>query len=358
MALDMSERARYSQQIKLSEIGLAGQIKLKQARVLCIGAGGLASSLLLYLAAAGVGTIGIVDDDKIELSNLQRQILYNTNHIGSKKIEVASQVIADLNPELDILSYPVRLNTTNAQELISLYDIVVDCSDNFATRYIVNDICYSLNKPFVFASIFQFKGQCSLFTGNRGPCYRCLFPMHSVSTILPDCSEGGVLGVLPGILGVIQATEALKYLLNLGELLTGRLLTVNILTMQFREFKISRDPECQVCQSDDQKKVAYGAANDIISVEELRKQLEKDNNLTLLDVRSLEEREEYHIGGEIIPLPELASRLAELNPLDNIVVYCHLGQRSLYAVELLKKAKFHSVKSLAGGLKAWQNQSF
>lgn len=351
MSVAPDELARYAHQIKLSEIGLEGQMILKNTRVLCVGAGGLASPLLLYLAAAGVGTIGIVDDDKVEVSNLQRQILYTTENIGTKKISNAKQHLTALNPHINVTMHDTRLHSTNAEDLIAQYDIVADCSDNFATRYLINDTCFQLNKPFVFASIYQFSGQCALFSRKHKMCFRCLFPALPKSQELPNCDLGGVLGVLPGLLGTIQATEILKYVLNIGESLLGRLLYIDILKMSFTTFTLSPNPECELCH--------HGIANDSpdeISVYELQKKLDAEENIFLLDVRTAEEHCLYNIGGTLIPLDQLLERLHELNRHDDIVVYCHLGQRSLSAALLLKKANFHSVRSLAGGLKSWQNQ--
>ncbi len=245
MSLTPDEINRYSQQLKLEHIGLEGQLKLKNSRVLCIGAGGLGSSLLFYLTAAGIGKIGIVDHDVVELSNLHRQILYQDSQLGQKKSAVAKQQLSALNPHIDIHAYSEKFNLQNANELINQYDIIADCSDNFATRYLINDICYYLNKPYAFASVSQFEGQCSLFLGKHSPCFRCLFP--STSTMTPNCSEGGILGVLPGLLGIIQATEIMKYTLNLGNTLAGHLLTIDALNMQFRKFQFTQNTECSLC---------------------------------------------------------------------------------------------------------------
>jgi len=244
MTLTPAEMNRYSQQLNLDQIGLDGQLKLKNARVLCIGAGGLGSALLFYLGAAGVGHIGIMDDDVIELSNLHRQILYQTSQLGQKKVFMAHQQLSALNPDIDIALHTDKLNLNNAHELINQYDIIADCSDNFATHYLINDVCFHLNKPYAFASIAQFEGQCSLFLGKQGPCYRCLFPFKSS---IPDCSAAGVLGVLPGLFGVIQATEIIKWILKTGEPLAGRWLVGDLLKMQFRQFYFIQNPECTLC---------------------------------------------------------------------------------------------------------------
>ena len=251
--LTTDELNRYSQQVLLDPIGLAGQLKLKNARVLCIGAGGLGSSLLLYLTAAGVGTIGIVDDDHVELSNLQRQILYQQAHLGHPKALVAKQQLLALNPSVIINSYPEKFNALNAESIASSYDIIADCSDNFSTRYLVNDIAFSLDKPYVFASVEKFTGQCAIFLGQKSACFRCLFPVIPPAELFPPCASGGVLGVLPGLLGTLQATEILKWLLKLDECLSGNLLTINLLTMQFEKLRFQKNTACVLCA---QQKVA------------------------------------------------------------------------------------------------------
>jgi len=247
MMLTPDEFTRYSQQLKLDHIGLEGQLNLKKASVLCIGAGGLGSSVLLHLASAGIGTIGIIDNDAVELSNLQRQILYMTSHIGFKKATIAKQQLAALNPSIDIHAYTERFNINNASELIKQYDIIADCSDNFATRYLINDVCYYHNKPYVYAGVHQFKGQCSLFQGQKTPCFRCLYSSIPMQYSVPNCSDGGVLGVLPGLLGVIQATEIIKWLLTIGHSLAGHLLSIDSLDMQFLTYKIIQNTECALC---------------------------------------------------------------------------------------------------------------
>lgn len=351
MLLGTDELARYAQQIKLPLIGIDGQTKLRKARVLCVGAGGLASPLLLYLAAAGVGFLGIIDDDRVEVSNLQRQILYNTNDIGKMKATQAQQTLSTLNPHVDITIYPYRMTHSNAEEIISKYDIIADCSDNFTTRYLINDACFRANKPVVFASIHQFRGQCSTIYPHQG-CFRCLFPNIPEVEALPRCDVGGVLGVLPGLLGTIQATEVLKYIIGMGELLIGRFLSIDVLSLQWSEFSWSKNPDCELCVHDRIKHVC-----EEISVAELKDRMQGSTPPFLLDVRTSKEHAIFNIGGMLIPLQELPERLHELNSQAEIVVYCHLGQRSLHAIELLKKAHFSHVRSLAGGLKAWQNQS-
>lgn len=357
--LSTEEINRYAQQIKLEKIGLAGQRTLKNARVLCIGAGGLASPLLLYLAAAGMGSLGILDDDRVELSNLQRQVLYQHAHQGHKKVHIAAQQIKALNPEVQVTIYDQRLHAENAKEIIAQYDIVADCTDNFAARYLINDVCFLLGIPFVSASVSQFEGQCTLFLGKQGPCYRCLFPA-SPSTPSQNCSEGGVLGVLPGMLGVIQATEIMKYLLKIGQVLSGRLLLLNLLHMQFRALEYTQDPACAVCASPDSSHSLLlppqetSPMDDEISLQALHQRITAKEAFFLLDVRTTEEHQSYNIGGVLIPLSELPARVTELDSRLDIIVYCRSGGRSLQAVEWLKAAGFQSVHSLAGGMMAVQ----
>jgi molybdopterin/thiamine biosynthesis adenylyltransferase/rhodanese-related sulfurtransferase len=345
---------RYAQQIKLTHIGVLGQKKLKKARVLCVGAGGLASPLLLYLAGSGIGTLGIMDGDTVESSNLQRQVLYQHQHLGHKKVEIAEQQIKALNPHVNTITYNQQLNPKNAAGIIAQYDVIADCTDNFSTRYLINDVCFSLDKPFVSASVSEFEGQCTVFLGKRSPCYRCLFPASSIIKALPNCSESGVLGVLPGILGIIQATEVIKLILNIGRGLSGRLLWLDILKTEFREIQYTQNPACELCAQkhvfdSPPKPEAYPMHNEISS-QELHQRLTNKEKLLLLDVRTQEERNSYNIGGVFIPLSELPQRLNELETDLEIVTYCRSGGRSLQAVELLKEAGFQSVKSLAGGV--------
>jgi adenylyltransferase/sulfurtransferase len=358
MSLTLDEMNRYAQQLKLDSIGLEGQLKLKNARVLCVGAGGLGSSLLLYLAAAGIGTIGIVDDEVIELSNLHRQILYQHSHIGNKKAIIAKQQLSLLNPSIDIYAYSERINLNNISELISQYDIVADCSDNFVTRYLINDACFYQNKPYVFASISEFTGQCSLFLGKQSPCFRCLFPYKPIMSTVLDCNAGGVLGVLPGLFGVIQATEIIKWILKLGDTLAGYLLVVDILKMQFRKFHLTQSPECLCCVL--QQPLAVVTQSETcsnghaISAKELCKKLEAQENILLLDVRTLKEHQTFNLGGILIPLAELSCRLVELDADQPIIVYCQSGKRSIQAVNVLMEANFNQVSYLQGGISAWQ----
>ncbi len=362
--MNSQELKRYSQHLKLKEIGIEGQEKLKSARVLCVGAGGLGSPLLLYLAAAGVGTIGIIDDDRIELSNLQRQILYDVHQLGSLKAEVASEKLKALNPDIELNIYTDRFTLENGSELIQQYDIVADCSDNFTTRYLINDLCFNLKKPFVSASISQFKGQLAFYSGQEGPCYRCLFPAPPESHLISSCEEEGVLGVLPGLLGTLQATEVLKYFLGIGDLLVGRFLVIDALEFSFREFQFSQNTDCEICsqeKSAEELFKQYFCCSEqelkpkMISVQELKAWLDRSSDCVLLDVRTLEEHQEFNLGGTWIPLKELPNRLKELDSNQTIVVYCRLGNRSLKAAQILMKAHFTSVQMLEGGVEAWKN---
>jgi adenylyltransferase/sulfurtransferase len=350
--LTLDEITRYSPQLKLENIGLDGQLKLKKARVLCVGAGGLGSSLLLYLASAGIGTIGIVDDDIVELSNLQRQVLYRKKHLGSKKSIVAIRELTALNPHIDFHTYAEKISSENAKKIIAQYDIVADCSDNFITRYLIHDQCHFLNKPYIYASVSQFEGQCSTFVGNENPCFRCLFPQ--IPNFIPDCDTAGVLGVLPGLLGIIQATEIIKWILEIGDLLVGRLLIFDILSMKNREFQFTKSPDCNLCASTNTK-IGVEMTNHI-SVKELQQRLQNNEDILLLDVRTPVEHQTYNIGGKLIPLNELPQRLSELDKNQTIVTYCQSGMRSLYATQLLLKENFKSVMNLEGGMVAWRRE--
>jgi len=349
--LTSDEINRYSAQLKLDQIGLNGQRHLKNARVLCVGAGGLGSPLLLYLAAAGVGTIGIIDADSVELSNLQRQILYQHRQVGQQKTLVAKKQLKKLNPYIKIITYNQRINQQNAKAIITEYDILADCTDNFPSKYLLHDHCFYLNKPYVFASVSQYAGQCSVFLGQQGPCLRCLFPKQP--SLMQDCSQTGVLGVLPGLFGIIQATEVIKLILKLGNLLVSRLLMIDILAMKFREYQITQNPDCECCVKNNFHRIKE-MPHHTISAQELQQRLTDQQDIFLLDVRSPEEHQHYNFGGTLIPLSELPHRLAELNPNQTIVVYCHSGVRSLHAVQLLLRAQFKSVMNLEGGVVAWR----
>lgn len=355
-SLSSNEMLRYSRQINLKEIGLSGQEKLKNARVLCVGLGGLGSPLLLYLAASGVGRLGLVDSDTVELSNLQRQVLYRQSQISYPKTASASAQILALNSNIQVDTYCEQLTENNVTQLISQYDIIADCSDSFYTNYLIHDVCYSQRKPYVYASVSQFQGYCSFFDG-KGPCLRCLFPTPDPE-FSPACNESGILGVVPGILGAIQATEVLKWILGVGQLLEKKLLIADLLKMTFREIQLSQNPDCSLCvHHQSLQKIHYPTksahclswVNHSITARDMRDLL-KNNGVTLVDVRSIEEHEVYNIGGKPIPLTELAERLTELNSSHLIILYCHSSQRSIQALNMLLGAGFTSVKYLIGGI--------
>jgi adenylyltransferase/sulfurtransferase len=368
--LSHAEVLRYSRHLLLPEVGLEGQRKLKAARVLTIGAGGLGSPLSLYLAAAGVGTIGVVDFDVVDLTNLQRQIVHGTSTLGHSKLESAKARLTDLNPNVNVIGHEARLSSENALDIIGQYDIVVDGTDNFPTRYLVNDACVLLDKPNVYGSIFRFEGQASLFYAKEGPCYRCLYSEPPPPGLVPSCAEGGVLGVLPGIIGSIQALETIKWIIGAGDSLVGRLVLFDALKLKFRELKLRKDPNCPICGEhptiheliDYQAFCGIGAEPDYqgveISVAELQREREaKGDDLVLVDVREPHEWEIAHIeGARLIPLSQLPDRLNELDGHAEIVTQCHHGSRSLKALEILKGAGFGKVRSLAGGIDAWAEQ--
>ncbi len=365
--LSHAEVLRYSRHLLLPEVGVEGQRKLKAARVLTIGAGGLGSPLSLYLAAAGVGTIGIVDFDVVDLTNLQRQIVHGTATLGTPKLESAKSRLTDLNPNVKVETHEARLTSENALDIIREYDIVVDGTDNFPTRYLVNDACVLLGKPNVYGSIFRFEGQASLFYAKEGPCYRCLYSEPPPPGLVPSCAEGGVLGVLPGIIGSIQALETIKWIIGAGDLLIGRLVLFDALRLRFRELKLRKDPDCPICGQnptiheliDYEAFCGIGAEPDYagleITAEELnREREEKGDELVLIDVREPHEWEIAHIeDARLIPLGQLPDRLGELDGHAEIVTHCHHGARSMKALEILKGAGFGKVRSLAGGIDAW-----
>ncbi len=368
---NQEELIRYSRHFTLPQIGLIGQKKLKSARVLCIGAGGLGSPLLLYLTAAGIGTLGIVDDDLIDLSNLQRQVLYSSNQLNTGKVRSAKARLEALNPHVNIVLHETRLTKDNALEIINQYDIVADGTDNFATRYLVNDACFHLKKPNVYASIFQFEGRCSVFTANDGPCYRCLYDAPPPAGLVPNCAEGGVLGVLPGIMGTLQATEVIKLILGIGSPLIGRLLMFDALAMCFNEFAATKNPQCRLCihhQSFDSlpnyetETCSYSnqkVNQDIIkniTVQDLQNLRLEGADFQLLDVREPYEYEICNLGGSLIPLSELSNRLNEIDKSKPVIVHCKVGGRSMQAAKLLQNAGFHSVANLTGGILAWAKE--
>ena len=369
--LSHEELLRYSRHLTLPDVGLAGQAKLKDARVLLIGAGGLGSPAALYLAAAGIGTIGLVDFDLVDRSNLQRQILHGTSGIGTPKTDSARARLQDVNPHVTIETFAERLSSANALEIVRDFDIVIDGSDNFPTRYLVNDACVLLGKPNVYGAVFRFDGQVSVFDATRGPCYRCLYAEPPPPDLVPSCAEGGVLGVLPGIIGSLQALEAMKLIVGFGESLIGRLVLFDGRRMQFRELALEKDPDCPVCGEnptvttliDYEAFCGVGAGSPEsgdgveISARDLQHERARKPNLLLIDVREPLEAEIAHIdGARNIPLRDLPARLAELPGHGAIVTLCHHGPRSLKAREILKGAGFGNVRSLAGGIDAWSRE--
>ena len=367
--LSHEELLRYSRHLTLPDVGLDGQAKLQGARVALIGAGGLGSPAALYLAAAGVGTLGLVDFDLVDRSNLQRQILHGTAAIGTPKIDSARERLGDVNPHVQVETFGQKLTSGNALEILREFDIVVDGSDNFPTRYLVNDACVLLGKPDVYGSVFRFDGQVSVFHANEGPCYRCLYAEPPPPDLVPSCADGGVLGVLPGIIGSLQALEAIKLIVGFGESLIGRLVLFDGRRLQFRELALQKDPDCPVCGEHPTvtELIDYeafcgaggsglGAGAEITALE-LERERARRPDLVLVDVREPREAEIAHIAGaRLIPLRELPGRLAELSGHGEIVTLCHHGPRSLKAREILRGAGFASVRSLAGGIDAWSRE--
>lgn len=365
--LSHPELLRYARHLTLPNVGVEGQRRLKAARVLLVGAGGLGSPAALYLAAAGVGVLGLVEFDRVDVTNLQRQILYGTGAIGTAKLAAASDRLRDLNPHVCVVPHETRLTSLNALELLGGYDIVVDGSDNFPTRYLVNDACVLLGKPLVYGSIFRFDGQASVFYAPEGPCYRCLFAEPPPPEQVPSCAEGGVLGVLPGIIGSIQALEAIKWILGAGASLLGRLLLFDALALRFRELQLRKDPDCALCgvhptitRLIDYEAFcgtgAVGVAGGLeISPPELQRAMQDQTQPpVLVDVREPWEHEIAHLeGARLIPLAVLAERLGELDGHAHIVTYCHHGARSVRAAEVLRGAGFARVRNLAGGIDGW-----
>jgi sulfur-carrier protein adenylyltransferase/sulfurtransferase len=370
--LSKEEILRYSRHLIMPEVGMDGQTKLKAAKVLCIGAGGLGSPLALYLAAAGVGTLGVVDFDVVDFSNLQRQIIHTTADVGRPKLDSAAEKIKAINPYVEVRPFETRLTSANALDLFRQFDIVVDGTDNFPTRYLVNDACVLTGKPNVYGSIFRFEGQVSVFATAAGPCYRCLYPEPPPPGLVPSCAEGGVLGILPGLVGVMQATEAIKLILGAGEPLIGRLLLVDALGMKFRELKLRKNPDCPVCGSNrtitelidynqfcgirgEEKPVGEAKVPEI-SVEELKRRLDAGEDLFVLDVREPHEYQICNLGGHLIPLNDLPKRVNELDSSREIVAHCKMGGRSAKAVDFLRQAGFTKVKNLTGGILAWADK--
>ena len=369
-SLSAQEVARYSRHLIMPEVGMDGQLKLKAASVLCIGAGGLGSPVAMYLAAAGVGRIGIVDFDVVDHSNLQRQVIHGTPDVGRPKLDSARDRLHAINPEVLVETHNVALSSENALQLLADYDIIVDGTDNFPTRYLVNDACVLLGKPNVYGSIFRFEGQASVFATKGGPCYRCLYPEPPPPGLVPSCAEGGVLGVLPGVVGTIQATEAVKLIIGVGEPLVNRFMIYDALAMRFRELKLQRDPECPVCGDNptvtelidyDQfcgitpaASAAEPSTGSDTTVEELKTLLDQTNGVFILDVREPQEFQICRIPtSTLIPLGDLPQRLVELEGRDDMVVHCKSGARSAKAVKLLHEAGFSKAKNLRGGILAW-----
>ena len=372
--LTTDDLSRYSRHLILPEVGMDGQRRLKAARVLCVGTGGLGSPLALYLAAAGIGTLGLVDFDVVDASNLQRQIIHSTKDIGRKKLDSAEEKLVALNPALNVVKHDTMLSSANALDIIKDYDIVADGTDNFPTRYLVNDACVLLGKPNVYGSIFRFEGQASVFATEKGPCYRCLYPEPPPPGLVPSCAEGGVLGILPGLVGVIQATEAIKLILGKGESLIGRLLLVDALNMRFRELKLRKNPECSVCganptvtklidyqqfcgimpESKQEKALKNGIPQ--ISVKDLKSRIDAGEDVFILDVREPYEYQIANIGGKLIPQNEVPQRLAEIDRDREIVVQCRSGQRSQRIAEFLQQSGYRKVTNLAGGILAWADE--
>lgn len=374
MELTAPEIARYSRHLLIPEVAMEGQKRLKAAKVLLIGAGGLGSPLGLYLAAAGVGHLGIVDFDVVEFSNLQRQVIHTTPDVGRRKTESAAAHLRAINPEIQIATYDTRISSANAMELIRPYDIVIDGTDNFPTRYLVNDACVLLGKANIYGSIYRFEGQVSVFAPPAGPCYRCLFAEPPPPGMVPSCAEGGVLGILPGVIGCMQATEAVKLILGIGEPLIGRLLLYDALEMNFREVRFQRDPQCplcgerptlhelidydQFCGVRGQEAPGAPLESDFeISVEEVKARIDRGDDFDILDVRNPEEWQICRLeGAKLIPLGELPARMQELDPSRELVVHCKGGARSAKAVELLRQAGFGDVKNLRGGISEWASK--
>jgi len=372
--LTTDDLSRYSRHLILPEVGMEGQRKLKAARVLCVGTGGLGSPLAFYLGAAGIGTLGLVDFDVVDASNLQRQIIHSTKDIGRKKLDSAEEKLKALNPALNVVKHETMLSSANALEILKDYDVVADGTDNFPTRYLVNDACVLLGKPNAYGSIFRFEGQASVFATEEGPCYRCLYPEPPPPGLVPSCAEGGVLGILPGLVGVIQATEVIKLILGKGSPLIGRLLLVDALGMRFRELKLRKNPQCPVCgenptvkelidyqhfcgivpESKEERALKNGIPQ--LSVKEFKRRIDAGEDMFLLDVREPYEYQIAQIGGKLIPQNDVPQRLAEIPRDREIVVQCRSGARSQKIAEFLKQSGYSQVVNLAGGILAWSDE--
>jgi len=370
--LSKDEILRYSRHLIMPEVGMEGQLKLKRAKVLCVGTGGLGSPLALYLAAAGIGKLGIVDFDVVDFTNLQRQVIHGTNDVGRSKLESARETIHEINPHVEVETYETRLTSANALDIIKDYDIVADGTDNFPTRYLVNDACVLLGKPNVYGSVFRFEGQASVFYAKEGPCYRCLYPEPPPPGLVPSCAEGGVIGVLPGIIGSIQALQTIKLVLGKGQTLIGRLLLFDALNLKFRELKLRKNPHCALCGKNPtitelidyeefcgirgEEHVPLTTVPEVTAAD-VKKMIDEKKPFVLVDVREPHEVDICRIpDSTLIPLGDLPSRMHELNSADEIVVYCRVGVRSARAVELLMKAGFRKIHNLKGGVLAWADQ--
>jgi molybdopterin/thiamine biosynthesis adenylyltransferase/rhodanese-related sulfurtransferase len=374
LTLSKDEILRYSRHLIVPEVGMEGQLKLKAAKVLLVGTGGLGAPLGLYLAAAGIGRIGLVDFDVVDFTNLQRQVIHFTKDVGRPKIESAAEKMQAINPNVEIVKHEVALSSENAMEILKGYDLVVDGTDNFPTRYLVNDACVLLGKPNVYGSIFRFEGQASVFAYPGGPCYRCLYPEPPPPGLVPGCAEGGVLGILPGTIGLIQATETVKLILGIGEPLVGRLLLYDALGMRFRELKLRKNPECPICGEhrtitklidyhqfcgvpQQSSKQESKLTEDEIEVTEVKEKLDRGDTFVLIDVR---EPHEYQIcnipAAKLIPLGEVGKRLGELDPEADIVIHCKSGMRSARACGILRAAGFKQVRNMKGGILAWSDR--
>ncbi len=372
--LSNDEILRYSRHLILPEVNIEGQKRLKAAKVLCIGAGGLGSPLMLYLAAAGVGTIGIVDFDTVDVTNLQRQIIHGNKDVGRLKMESARETLRDINPHVEVIGFEEQFSSENAMRIVKDFDLVIDGTDNFPTRSLTNDVCVLLNKPNVYGSIFRFEGQASVFWAEKGPCYRCLYPEPPPPGLVPSCAEGGVLGVLPGIIGCIQANEAIKLILGIGNPLIGRLMLFNALKMQFRELKLQKDPSCPICGTNrtitelidyeefcgirgEESAPQTVDENEEITVKQLKARMDRGEDLTIIDVR---EPYEYAIaripGTKLIPLGQLEERAGELDPNTEIILHCRSGKRSADALNRLKARGFVRLKNVVGGITAWSDE--
>ncbi len=371
-ALSKQEILRYSRHLIMPEVGMEGQLKLKQAKVLLVGTGGLGAPLGLYLAAAGVGRLGLVDFDVVDFTNLQRQVTFSSTDVGRPKLEAARERLASLNPEVRIETHETQLTSQNALDILGEYDIVVDGTDNFPTRYLVNDACVLLGKPNVYGSIFRFEGQVSVFGYPGGPCYRCLYPEPPPPGLVPSCAEGGVLGVLPGIVGAIQAAETIKLILGRGDALVGRLLLFDALAMRFRELKLRKNPACPVCGEHrtitklidyeefcgirGQEAPVPAAQVPEVTPREVKTRMDRGDDLFILDVREPHEYQICNLRGYLIPLGELPRRVHELDSSREIVAHCRSGKRSAEAVEFLRQAGFRKIWNLKGGILAWSDE--